>query len=1315
MHNPATPDRAAARVGGGGTPAGTSDRSQRRRWQTLAAASACVALATTSMMAALAAEPAAAASSVQTPLWRPLKNMTATAFRKNSTAPVKPPSFLAAAPLNFPRVEHPLKAAKLSIQRAKSLFSKNARSARLAGNSTTALGSNNLTNINDLLYTTTVFFGDGQQLVIDLDTGSSDVWARGPNCVSEDLSCGPGSGNVVNTTDPTIFPTGETFDDSYGSGEAAGDVYRGPVTLAGLTANISFGVTTQEIGFGNLGDGDGLFGLAFDSLNAINGGNWIDKLHLEPSQNQFAFYLSRRDDGDLGEVAVGGYNPARFTGDITWVPLFEELWWEFDFTGNYLANGQNGPLTSTAIADTGTSLIILDTATADSINSAIGAVFDPNEGVYTVPCDQIGKTAPIFLNFGGKSFELPSSRYLLKFDDTLCFSGFVGGAGNGVPNILGDVFLQVYYSIYDKDQKRVGFAQAVHPSGFGESGPSLPPGPPTNVTGSLFTKDLFSYHGGPVIGSVEVKPLFYGNVSFGSELTQFYKDFVQSPFLVDVLSEYSTNSTKIGKGSVSAIYQETDVSSLPSGSSLTDVAIYVRGLVAAGKLVPNPNLYVPVHFAPGISITDEVGFDICQFSCSLHLAVKTDDISSEPFLYVGIIPDTTPDCACGIGTDLTTNLDLTIYSSWGVLALTIPDPLPGEGWYNDEEGEIAGPCLFDVGRWNGYPTFAVFSNKHKLCIDQIDPAKFAFNYPYGHDEVAIVHTSTLAFPNVNLQLFDLYFNVILVTRAKRNVADVRVEFTRTDFNHSNEVSATFVKTFNDGEFGYYTMTWRYGYLGLDDAPETILRAYAIEKSGTRKADPNNDYWLQAHATQTNPLLLLTQGAYLDTLNQIHTTGMVRNLGFSQRYDFNKGTVKLNYTTSNWAKSKRVDLQLNYSNKTWTYDIILGKLDGPLMDSFASQIEYYASNGRTYTLPGVSGSLKPTVSFDGDDNELADGLPLDGHYLILQQFNTILPLSFAFPSVSIDGVQQASDLFIAIDSKDYAPGRNHTISITQVISNGGQITLNTNFTVSHDISGGDIRSLDSGGLGNKNSISLLGTKLAVAYDSAVAVYDYNGGSDIKATLPNPAGFSGQWVAVRADSVGQRFFALDSNFNIYRWNASLALDAGFVGYGSGSSDFAVLGNTTWFLNGNAVIVVYANGTVIDALTLPGAPEFITYDPADPTKIYILAQPTDAADLAENGQLIPTTVYTYDIPSARLTSQALDFPVSKQVRGFATLGADRFVVAVYNAFFVYNRKDTSKYAARWVDVYKGFASVVSAPAPAKGFSALGVSFNAVVDFAL
>ncbi|KAI9326825.1 putative aspartic endopeptidase, partial [Zopfochytrium polystomum] len=243
----------------------------------------------------------------------------------------------------------------------------------------------------------------------------------------------------------------------YGSGEALGNVFTAPVTLGGLTAKIGFGVTTAEVGFTQM---DGLLGLAFTSLNVINNGNWFDKLGLKGEQNRFGFYLSVSDDGDFGEVALGGQDATKFTGPINWHPLVEQLWWEFDFTATYKVGGIKGSVALTAIADTGTTLIILDSVTANDINAGIGAHFDINQGLYVIDCAKKGTTPNVTLAFGGYEYVLPSSRYIIQ-DGDACFSGFAPGAGNGVPVILGDVFLRVYYSVYDKEGGgRVGFAEA---------------------------------------------------------------------------------------------------------------------------------------------------------------------------------------------------------------------------------------------------------------------------------------------------------------------------------------------------------------------------------------------------------------------------------------------------------------------------------------------------------------------------------------------------------------------------------------------------------------------------------------------------------------------------------------------------------------------------------------------------------------------------------------------------------------------------------------------------------------------------------------
>ncbi|KAI9341563.1 aspartic peptidase domain-containing protein [Zopfochytrium polystomum] len=339
-----------------------------------------------------------------------------------------------------------------------------------------------LTNSDNFLYTAPVTLGNGQAFTLDLDTGSSDTWFRGAACHSADQSCGvAGQPAVATTTDNTLVATGKSWSTTYGSGMVVGNIYTGPVTMAGMSARILLGVTTHETGFNTVGDG--LMGLAFAGISniaaaagaagaaATTSSNWIDALALQ--NNVFSFYLSAAANGDTGEMTVGGMDPARFTGAVNYHPLVSETYWQLSWAGGTWAVGAaaagalDGAVNS-VIADTGTSLVILDTAAAAGVNAAIGAKYSAAVGAYVVPCS-VATTGPnVTLTFGGAAYAIPASVYVLNAGTTAagaatCISGFTAGAAQATVGILGDVFLRQYYSVFDKANKQVGFALAVHP------------------------------------------------------------------------------------------------------------------------------------------------------------------------------------------------------------------------------------------------------------------------------------------------------------------------------------------------------------------------------------------------------------------------------------------------------------------------------------------------------------------------------------------------------------------------------------------------------------------------------------------------------------------------------------------------------------------------------------------------------------------------------------------------------------------------------------------------------------------------------------
>ncbi|KAI9341007.1 aspartic peptidase domain-containing protein [Zopfochytrium polystomum] len=329
-----------------------------------------------------------------------------------------------------------------------------------------------LVNQDDDLYTIAVTVGSSQAFTLHVDTGSADTWFRGPSCTSDDGSCGVSGQNVFKTSDSAVKATSWTFSQGYASGSVSGKVYQGPMTVGNLTTSSSFafGVTTYETGFTTGGDGElGLAPPGFSKIAASGAGSSnSDLLTSIPSLStkSFGVYLSRRKDGDKGELTLGGVDNARFTGSFSYFPLSSNNYWQASLKGaKYTANGKTGALDATAstfIADTGTTLIALDTAAADAINTAIGApTFNSDYGLYPIDCKLTGPD--VIFNISGISFAIPSSVYVVDDGASFCFSGFSRGVfSSSDVVILGDVFMRAWYAHFDKANSRFGFAKIVH-------------------------------------------------------------------------------------------------------------------------------------------------------------------------------------------------------------------------------------------------------------------------------------------------------------------------------------------------------------------------------------------------------------------------------------------------------------------------------------------------------------------------------------------------------------------------------------------------------------------------------------------------------------------------------------------------------------------------------------------------------------------------------------------------------------------------------------------------------------------------------------
>ncbi|KAJ3161242.1 hypothetical protein HK101_000841 [Irineochytrium annulatum] len=362
---------------------------------------------------------------------------------------------------------------------------------RHGSTSRVAKSSAPLLNEGDMLWSVNVTLADGSVYSMDLDTGSSDTWIRGVRCTTEspDVSC---DGHKVdihrkNLNNLQFVPSNRTWYTLYGLGAVAGDVFTGPVTLAGFTSTAAVGISAIEQ---YMSGSDGLMGLGYESISNINyqtglSANWFDNLNLKRHEKRFAFYLSNDAEKDYGEVTFGGDDPSKYTGNIQWFPVTDQSYWQMSQTNwTWAVGSQSGPLAPPSastgaipdsIVDTGTTLVYLPQAAADGINGAVGAKFDDAAGAYVLPSCDTSKLPSVHLiapSSGSKgkpyTFEIPASVYVIENTDNQnkptgqCITGFVNGGDD--LGILGDIFIRAYYSIFDKDANRIGFAKAKHPS-----------------------------------------------------------------------------------------------------------------------------------------------------------------------------------------------------------------------------------------------------------------------------------------------------------------------------------------------------------------------------------------------------------------------------------------------------------------------------------------------------------------------------------------------------------------------------------------------------------------------------------------------------------------------------------------------------------------------------------------------------------------------------------------------------------------------------------------------------------------------------------
>ncbi|KAB8294896.1 hypothetical protein EYC80_006855 [Monilinia laxa] len=332
---------------------------------------------------------------------------------------------------------------------------------------------------NDSEYLCPVQIGTPPQtLLLDFDTGSSDLWVWSTE-LSKSITAKATGHTIFDPAKSSTFKASKTskWKISYGdSSSASGTVGTDTVTLGGLAIeNQAVELATELSTQFAEGAGDGLLGLAWGSINTVTPEpvatpveNMISQKDIPSDAELFTANLgSWRDAEDPDKGAsfyTFGYIDKDVVGtqEIYYTPVDNSQgFWMFDSvsaTVNGKSIAQSG---NKAIADTGTTLALVSDETCQAIYDAIpGSTYDNEQQGYTFPSNTTADQLPVVtFAVGGKQFAVQKED--LGFADAgngMVYGG-IQSRGSMTFDILGDTFLKGIYAIFDQGNTQFGAVQ----------------------------------------------------------------------------------------------------------------------------------------------------------------------------------------------------------------------------------------------------------------------------------------------------------------------------------------------------------------------------------------------------------------------------------------------------------------------------------------------------------------------------------------------------------------------------------------------------------------------------------------------------------------------------------------------------------------------------------------------------------------------------------------------------------------------------------------------------------------------------------------
>uniref|UniRef100_A0A452G6Z8 Peptidase A1 domain-containing protein n=1 Tax=Capra hircus TaxID=9925 RepID=A0A452G6Z8_CAPHI len=284
-----------------------------------------------------------------------------------------------------------------------------------------------LRNIMDMLYIGNITTEtQPQEFHVVFDTGSSDLWV--PSVFCQSLAC---ARKVMfrHLYSSTFRPTQKIFSIKYITGRVKGLLVYNTVRIGDLVStDQQFAISLEKSGIEGI-HFDGVLSLKYPKISFTGALPSFDNLMNEGAISEpiFAFYLSK-DKWEGSAVMFGGVDHRYYKGELNWVPFIQ--------AGDWIA-----------LVDTRTKLI--------------GAM--PWVSKHYISCSVVNSLPSFMFTVNIRPHTDLCVSLISQDSRGHCYTAFKENTMRTSREtwILGDIFLRLYFSVFDRGNDRIVLAGAV--------------------------------------------------------------------------------------------------------------------------------------------------------------------------------------------------------------------------------------------------------------------------------------------------------------------------------------------------------------------------------------------------------------------------------------------------------------------------------------------------------------------------------------------------------------------------------------------------------------------------------------------------------------------------------------------------------------------------------------------------------------------------------------------------------------------------------------------------------------------------------------